>query len=123
MHIVANEVEVPTEEVERYLLRWAKPGYTGQRTIHVRVLPEAGLHVAFFPYGNEVQRIKGQNGSMSPLGIFSSQPTEPTEREIMVKVGIAQNKHRFRLGMKLTQVLANFQDGRLMGFEWGTEGE
>lgn len=121
MHPVANEVEVSTEEVERYLLQWAKPGYTGQRKVFVRVLPEAGAQVTFIPTGNEVQRAKSQE-AISPGLSFGSTPVQPTEREIMVRVGIAQNKHRFRIGMKLTAVLANFQDGKLMGFEWETVG-
>lgn len=121
MHPVANEVEVSTEEVERYLLQWAKPGYTGQRKVFVRVLAEAGSQVVFIPAGNEVQRAKSGE-PISPRNIFGSQPVEPTEREIMVRVGIAQNKHRFRLGMKLTAVLAHFVDGKLTGFEWETVG-
>ncbi len=121
MHPVANEVDVPTEEVERYLMQWAKPGYTGQREIHLKVLPEAGLQVQFIPMGNEVQRTK-ENENRSPELRFGDRPSQPTEREIMVRVGIAQNKHRFRIGMKLTRVLAHFQDGKLMGFEWGTIG-
>ena len=119
MHPVANEVEVPTDEVERYLMQWARPGYTGQREIHLRVRPEAGLQVEFIVVGNEVQRIKAEP-SRSPEGLFGQ--TEPTERQLMVRVGLAQNKHRFRIGMKLTRVLAHFQDGKLMGFEWGTIG-
>ena len=38
------------------------------------------------------------------------------------QTNMAQNKHRFRIGMKLTAVLANFVDGKLMGFEWETIG-
>ena len=120
MHPVANEVEVPTDEVERYLMQWAKPGYTGQREIHLRVLPEAGLQVQFIPVGNEVQRAKSE-ASHSPENLFGP-AHEPTERQLMVRVGLSQNKHRFRIGMKLTRVLAHFQDGKLMGFEWGTIG-
>lgn len=121
MHPVANEVDVPTDQVERYLLQWAKPGYTGQREIYLRVLPEAGLHVEFVASGNEIQRAKG-NEMRSPQLNFSHLPSEPSERELMVRAGLAQNKHRFRIGMKLTRVLANFQDGKLMGLEWGTVG-
>jgi hypothetical protein len=120
MHPVANEVEVSTEQVEKYLLQWAKPGYTGQRRIFVKVLAEAGTQVVFVPTGNEVQRTKEPSQPISPR-LFGDQSL-PTERETMVRVGIAQNKHRFRLGMKLTAVVANFQDGRLMGFEWETVG-
>jgi hypothetical protein len=120
MHPVANEVEVSTEQVEKYLLQWAKPGYTGQRRVYVKVLAEAGSQVVFIPSGNEVQRTKAPPSEMSP-NVFGDSNL-PTERETMVRVGIAQNKHRFRLGMKLTAVLANFVDGRLMGFEWETVG-
>lgn len=122
MHPVANEVEVPTDEVEKYLMQWARPGYTGQREIHLRVLPEAGLKVQFIPTGNEIQRTKGDAPTCSPELNFGSRSMEPTERETMVRVGLARNKHRFRIGMRLTRVLANFQDGKLMGFEWGTIG-
>ncbi len=122
MHPVVNEVEVSIEEVERYLLKWAKPGFTGQRKVFVRVLPEAGSKVIFLPAGNQIDRPDSKT-SLSPEGIFDRSSGQPTERELMVSVQLAQNKYRFRIGMKLTAVLAHFVDGKLKGFEWETVGE
>ena len=121
MHPVANEVEVSIEEVERYLLKWAKPGFTGQRKVFVRVLPEAGTKVIFLPAGNQIDRPESRV-SLSPENLFE-RSSQPTERELMVSVQLAQNKYRFRIGMKLTAVLAHFVDGKLKGFEWETVGE
>jgi|ERR1700683_3234189 len=121
MHPVANEVEVSTDQVERYFLQWAKPGFTGQRKVFVRVLPEAGLKVEFIPTGNEVQRARSSE-NRTPENLFNGRLHEPTERETLVSVGIVQNRHRFRIGMRLTAVLGHFVDGKLTGFEWETIG-
>lgn len=117
MHPVAYEVDVPTERVERYLLQWAKPGFTGQRTIFLRVRSEAGLAVEFFAEGNEVDKVQGPRPNLTPP-IFGK--GDPTEREMEVGAKIAQNKHRFRIGTKLTRIVAHFVDGRLKQLEWGT---
>lgn len=117
MHPVANEVEVPTDQVERYLLQWAKPGYTGQREIYLRVRPEAGLQVEFIPTGNEVEKV-GRQPTISPP-LFKD---EPTERQLTVGAMIVQNRHRFRIGVRLARITAHFNDGRLVQLEWGTVG-
>jgi hypothetical protein len=117
-HPVANEVAVSVEQIEKYLLEWAKPGVNGQRKIHIRVLPDAGSQVLFFPTGREITKAD-QSAHISPELRFGS---DLTEREKLVHARLTEYQDRFRIGMKLTAVVANFMDGRLMGFEWETAG-
>ena len=119
MHPVANEVEVPTEQMEKYLMECVRKRFTGQCKIHIRVLQEAGEQVVFFPTGREIDRVGFKRCISPPLEFGSG----PIELEQIVQKKLAENKDRFRLGMRLHAVLANFVDGRLMGFEWETVGE
>lgn len=118
MHPVANEVDIPTEQVEKLLMQFARPGFTGQREILFRVKEEAGLAVEFIPEVNEVQSASGQRSNSSPPNLFSERAHVPTERELTVRQVIAQNRYRFRIGTKLVRLLAHFVDGQLMKTEW-----
>jgi hypothetical protein len=118
MHPVSNEVDVSTEQVEKYLMECVRKRFTGQCKIHARVLEEAGQQVVFIPTGREIDKVGTKRSAIPPLDFG----TGPIELEKIVQVKLAENKDRFRLGMRLHAVLANFVDGRLMGFEWETVG-
>jgi hypothetical protein len=118
MHPVANEVEVSTEQVEKYLLDCVKRRFTGQCKIYARVLEEAGHQVIFVPLSNEIDRVGKERPAIPPLDFG----TGAGELEKLVHRKLEENRDRFRIGMRLRAVLANFVDGRLMGFEWETLG-
>src|SRR6266853_6417692 len=117
-HPVANEVPVPTEAIERELKRYAVPGFTGRRIVHLRVRPEAALSVEILPEAVETQRIGDRKGMVSPETVFDHR--EPTERELIVKQLLSANDYRFRLGMRLTAVVGDFTDGKLLSAQWVT---
>jgi hypothetical protein len=119
-HPVANEVPVPTEAIERELKRYAVPGFTGRRIVHLRVRPEAALAVEILPEAIETQRIGDRNRMVSPGDVFERR--EPTERELIVRQLLAANDYRFRLSMRLTAVVGDYTDGKLLRAQWVTVG-
>jgi hypothetical protein len=121
MHPVANQVPVPVEAIAKELIAYAIPGFTGSRTVHLRVREDAGLCVDFIPAGIEAQGT-GRPPAAAPSWRAVSGHREPTERELKVKQKLAENMHKFQIGMKLTAVVAHFIDGNLNRFDLVTVG-
>jgi hypothetical protein len=116
MHPIGNEIEVPTDQVEREFKKRARPGFTGQVRLTTRVRPDAAAAVEFIPEEREVQGSRAETRSPE---LFLDRPTE---REMEVSAKIIQNRHKFRLGMQLTQIVGNFKDGHLNTIEFITVG-
>jgi hypothetical protein len=113
MLAVGSQVEVSIEQVERELEKCAVPGFTGSMVVYLRLRPEASLAVWFSTEQTEVKR-NGSNGNRSPE--FSSvfgDPKQPTDRQLKVRQWLSQEKHRFRLVVTVTKVIADFKNGEL----------
>jgi hypothetical protein len=120
MHPVANEVPVPTDGIERELLVLAEKKFHGRARLTLRVKPEAALSVEVLPpAATETQRIGDRAQNASPELFTSGQPTT---RELIVRQFVTANAYRFRLGMKLTAVICDFDHGRLCSAQWETVG-
>jgi hypothetical protein len=116
MHPVANEVPVPTDGVERELLALAEKKFHGRARLVLRVKPEAALAVEVLPPATfESQRIGDRAANLSP-DIFGS--GQPNTRELIVRQFVTANAYRFRLGMKVTAVVCDFDRGRLCSAVW-----
>lgn len=110
---VSAQVEVPIEQVERELEKCAIPGFTGSKVVYLRVRPEAALAVWFSTEQTEVKR-NGSNGNRSPeFTRMFGEPGQPTERQLKVRQWLSQEKHRFRLVVTVTKVIADYVDGEL----------
>ena len=113
MLAVGSQVEVSIEQVERELEKCAVPGFTGSMVVYLRLKPEAALTVWFSTEQTEVKR-NGSNGNRTPE--FSSvfgDPKQPTDRQLKVRQWLSQEKHRFRLVVTVTKVIADFKNGEL----------
>jgi len=120
MHPVANEVPVPTDQVETALLALAERRFTGRARLALRVRPEAALAVELLPpEATESQRIGDKAPQLSPE-LFRN--GEASTRELKVKQLLISNAYRFRLGMKLTAVVCDFKEGILVTAQWITVG-
>jgi hypothetical protein len=109
MHPVANQVEIPTDKLSEAMEKCAVPGFTGDFTGHLRVLPTAGFEVEFL----FEKRINIQvNKSDDP-----ERPHVTNARVAKVRRVLLENAHRFRLGTKLARVFGTFVDGELRRFE------
>jgi len=114
MHPTASEIQVPVERIEKEFCRYAVPGFSGSRTVHLRVRQEAALAVEFISEGLEAQRIGERQACISPSLLENS---EPTERQLKVKATIARNRNRMSLVMKITKVTAHYIDGHINRFD------
>lgn len=120
MHPVANEVPVPTDGVERELLLLAERKFHGRAKLVLRVKPEAALSVEVMPPATiESQRIGDRPQNSSPQLFVSG---ETTTRELIVRQFVVANAYRFRLGMKLTAVICDFDHGKLCNAQWEAVG-
>lgn len=115
MHPVANEVPVSTEQILELLRPYAVPGFTGQVRVPVRVKPEAALDLEFGPAQVTESQGTGSRARSQPWAEINSR--EPTEREMKVAVKLAENASRFKLGMKITAIVAYFGDGGMNRFD------
>src|ERR1700683_2431344 len=122
MHPVANEVPVPIDAIERKLLKFARPGFTGPVRVHRIVTEQAGLAVDAIVEATEKQSAR-ETASHSPeMSKIFSAPHEPTARQVKLKTMLAANKHRFTIGTKLTDVILHFKDGEWNNTDWVTVG-
>lgn len=113
MDATASQVEVPIEQVEREFEKCAVPGFTGSMVVYLRVKPEAALAIVFSTEQTEVKR-NGGNGNRSPeFSRVFGDPSQPTERQLKVRQWLSQEKHRFRLMVTVTRVIADYVDGEL----------
>jgi hypothetical protein len=109
MHPVANMVEIPTDKLCEAMERCAIPGFTGDFTGHIRVLPTAANEVEFrFEKKTTVQINKPDEPAM---------PHVTNARVAKVRRVLSENAERFRLGTKLSRVFGTFVDGELRRFE------
>lgn len=108
MHPVANMVEIPTEKLCEAMERCAVPGFTGDFTGHIRVLPSAGLEVEF----DCERRI---NIALNKSEIV--RPVVTNARVAKVRGVFMEHGDKFRLGTKLSRVFGTFVDGELRRFE------
>lgn len=109
MHPIANQVEIPTEQIEAALIARAVPGFKGSVSIGVRVKREAGLEVEF-PIET---RCFHQVNVTKDLAM----PTITNERVSRVRRMLMEHAHLFRLGTKLSQLVAHFDNGELQKLE------
>jgi len=113
MLAVGSQVEVSIEQVERELEKCAVPGFTGSMVVYLRLKPEAALTVWFSTEQTEVKR-NGSNGNRSPeFSRVFGDPNQPTDRQLKVRQWLSQEKHRFRLVVTVTKVIADFKNGEL----------
>lgn len=109
MHPVANQVEIPTEKISEAFERCAVPGFTGNITGHVRVLPSAAFEVEFrFEKEIAVQI----NKPMDPEA-----PHITNARVAKVRRVLMESAGRFRLGTPVRGVFGSFVDGELRSFK------
>jgi hypothetical protein len=109
MHPVANMVEIPIEKIEEALVACAIPGFTGNITGHIKVLPTAAFEVEFsFEKLTTLQVNKPQD---------PERPLVTNARVEKVRRVLSENAERFRLGTALRCVYATFTDGELRRFE------
>lgn len=109
MHPVANQVEIPTEKISEALERCAVPGFTGNVTGHIRVLPSAAHEVEFrFETATTLQINKPPDPEA---------PLVTNARVAKVRRVLLENADRFRIGTPLSRVFASFVDGELRRFE------
>lgn len=123
MHPVANEVEIPLEPFIRLMLKAAVPGFTGSRTVYLRVKPEAAKGIEWMAESLESQRVDQQMRSPSWREMEQSKPVPPAiarTREQTVTDKLQENASRFRLGTEVTKVTGHFLDGYLQKLDLGT---
>lgn len=109
MHPVSNQVEIPTEKISEALERCAVPGFTGNLTAHVRVLPSAAHEVEFrFETATTLQINKPQDPET---------PVVTNARVAKVRRVLLENAGRLRIGTPLSRIFASFVDGELRRFE------
>ena len=117
--VAANEVPVSTERILEELKKYAVPGFTGRVRIPVRVMPEAALDVEFGPA--EVLESQPVGTAKVPFDVRVFDPPGhrlPTERELLVRQKLAENAHKFKLGMRVTAVIGHFdKNGNLNRFD------
>jgi hypothetical protein len=119
MHPVANEVPVPTDQIERELLAMSQRRFTGRVRLSLRVKPEAALAVELLPpHTTETQR-PGERPLRSP-DVFPG--PESTERALLISRFLHQNAERFRLVVKPAVVTCDFKEGTLGNVVWDTLG-
>lgn len=119
MHQVANEVPVPTDQIERELLAMAQRRFTGRVRLSLKVKPEAALAVELLPpHTTETQR-PGERPLRSP-DCFPG--TEATERALQITRFLHLNADRFRLVVKPAVVTCDFKEGTLGNVVWDTLG-
>jgi len=112
VHIVAHEVPIPIDGLEKKLEECARPGFTGSQTIFLRVHDAAALQVWFATEKLEHIRVgRPVNASPEFRSVFGN--GEPTERQIKVREALARQKYRFRLVLSVTKVIADFVDGEI----------
>lgn len=119
MRPVANEVLVPVDRAFRELRRFARPGFTGQARLPIRVKSEAALDVEFGP----VQALESQPGTTGGNAIHSPSfrqvfegGSELTERELRLSEKLNENACRLKLTMNVTAIIGHFKDGTLNTF-------
>jgi hypothetical protein len=106
MHPVANEVDISTQKIEEVFCQKAVPGFTGSVTAHIRVLPTAAQEIEFRFETNKVLQIEKNSDPETP--------NVTNARVYSVRRAIAENAQLFRLGTKITGVVAHFKDGTLL---------
>jgi hypothetical protein len=109
MHPVANQVEIPTEKISEAFERCAVPGFTGNITGHIRVLPAAAFEVEFSFEKVATLQINKDDDPVQPL--------VTNARIAKVRRVLMENAHRFRLGTPLSRVFGSFVDGELRRFD------
>ena len=109
MHPVANQVEIPTEKISEAFERCAVPGFTGNITGHIRVLPSAALEVEFTFEKVATLQINKQDDPSTPL--------VTNARVAKVRRVLMENAGRFRIGTSLSRVFGSFVDGELRRFD------
>jgi hypothetical protein len=108
-HPVSNMVDIPTEKISEALERVAVPGFTGNVTGHIRVLPSAAHEVEFrFETATTLQINKAQD---------PEQPVVTNARVAKVRRVLLENAGRFKIGTPLSRVFASFVDGELRRFD------
>ena len=108
-HPIANFVAIPTEKISEALERCAVPGFTGNVTGHIRVLPSAAHEVEFRFEQTTLVRIQKTEDPETPL--------VTNARVAKVRRVLLENAHRFQIGTPLSRIFATFDNGELRRFE------
>jgi hypothetical protein len=118
MHPVPNEVPVPPDQVEMVMLVFAERKFTGRVRIPLRVKPEAALAVEVMP----PEAIETGRGKCISPQLFHKDM--PSREALLIREMLRSNAHHFKLGMKLTEILCEFEEGRLIQdrTQWVTVG-
>jgi hypothetical protein len=109
MHPVSNQVDIPTEKISEALEACAIPGFTGNITGYIRVLPTAANEVEFrFEKAITLQINKPSEPEL---------PVVTNARVAKVRRVLLENAPRFKIGTPLSRVFASFVDGELRQFQ------
>lgn len=107
-HPVANFVQIPTDKISEALERCAVPGFTGNVTGHIRVLPTAAHEVEFRFETETLVRITKPQDPETPI--------TTNARVAKVRRVLLENAHRFQIGTPLSRIFATFDNGELRNF-------
>ena len=109
MHATANKVEIPLDQVERFLINRAVPDFTGNVEISVRVLQTAGHEIEFRSETESLIATKHSEETATPL--------VTNERVNAVRRALAEIRGRFTIGTDVQKIRASFVKGELRSFK------
>jgi hypothetical protein len=104
-----SQVELPLDRIDEALVQCAIPGFWGELSIEVKILPAAAFEVELHI---ERRTVTQTNTVKSDVAIVPS-----NERVNKVRQGFSAYAQKFRLECPVSQLRAQFRDGHLVGIE------
>jgi hypothetical protein len=104
-----NEVPISMDNIEQALLVFAIPGMWGSVRIRLKLLPTAAQEVMLAVEHRTVTRL---DVTKSEQHVIAS-----NERYNRVRQCLAEKQHEFRVLCPISEVVGNFQDGKMSSVE------
>lgn len=108
MHAASNQVEIPLDRLDEFLVARAVPDFTGTVRVSVRVLPTAAHEVEFTAETRAVHHVDTSRDRGTPL-VTNARVTK-------VRNLIREHAHRFTIGTKMIAIEASFVAGEIRSF-------
>ena len=106
---LSHQVTIPIDRIQERLLQCAVPGFWGEVSIEVQVLPRAAEEVCFSSE-RKTTTLTDCVKQTEPIGSSS-------ERSSLVRNKVAELGPLFRLECPLARMRATFRDGKLVSVE------
>jgi len=113
--MAANQVPIALDSIEQALLQFAYPGNYGSVRIQLTILPTAAREIMLDTEHRTVTRLDHAT--------TQQKINETNERFQRVRAAIAEQIREFRLSCPVSEIIANFQDGKIATLELVKSGE